>query len=424
MREKQSICLLNDSFPPQIDGVSNTILNYARQIEATGSKSIVVTPSHPQADDEKYPFPIVRYPSVTFRKMDGYMAGIPFSPEVAKEVSAQAPALLHTHCPIMSTFMARELRQIVDAPIVLTYHTKFDVDISNIVKSRHLQNACKKALVANINACDEVWAVSQGAGENLRSLGYEGDYIVMPNGVDLPRGKVSDEQSAAVVNGCDLPAGVPVYLFVGRMMWYKGIRIILDALRGLHQQEKRFRMVFIGDGDDREEIEQYAETCGIKDACIFTGAIRDREALRAWYCRADLFLFPSSYDTNGLVVREAAACGLASVLIENSCAAEGVTDGRNGFLIPESADNLCQRLVSLHGDFDATRTVGRYASEELYISWESAVQTAMDRYAVVMERYQSGYYPRRIRPMEGFMKLNGELMECLASLSTKRRMKE
>ena len=423
MQNKQTICLLNDSFPPQIDGVSNTILNYARHIENSGEKSIVVTPSHPQAEDNKYSFPVVRYPSVNFRMMDGYMAGIPFSPEAAKSVSECAPALLHTHCPIMSTFMARELRQIVDAPIVLTYHTKFDIDISNIIKSRRLQNACKKVLVANINACDEVWAVSEGAGENLRALGYEGDYLVMPNGVDFPCGRVSDDQISAVTEGYDLPENVPVYLFVGRMMWYKGIRIILDALRGLREQDKDFRMVLIGDGDDRDEIEAYAETCGIKKNCIFTRAIRDRNTLRAWYCRANLFLFPSSYDTNGLVVREAAACDLASVLIEGSCAAEGVTNDRNGFLIQENADSLCQRLSVLHGDFDKLRAVGKCAGEELYISWETAVKKAMERYQVVIDRYKSGYYSCRIRPMEGVMKLNGELMDSLASLSNKRKSK-
>ena len=63
----------------------------------------------------------------------------------------------------MSTLMARELRQLTDAPLVLTYHTKYDVDIENAIHSKVLQSSSKKALLANINACDEVWTVSQGA---------------------------------------------------------------------------------------------------------------------------------------------------------------------------------------------------------------------------------------------------------------------
>ncbi|MDO4749412.1 MAG: glycosyltransferase, partial [Eubacteriales bacterium] len=369
MNQEHTICLLNDSFPPQIDGVSNATLNYAREITRSGSGVIVAAPAYPHAEDGKYSFPIVRYPSVNFRKMDEYMAGIPFSLEVAGSVAKLKPALLHTHCPIMSTFMARELRQILNSPVVLTYHTKFDVDISNLIRSRRLQNACKKALAANISACDEVWAVSRGAGENLRELGYKGDFVVMPNGVDLPRGRVSESGIGAATDGYDLPFDVPVYLFVGRMMWYKGIRIILDALTQMKKQGKDFRMVFVGEGDDRKEIKAYAEACGVRDVCIFTGAVRDREVLRAWYCRAELFLFPSTFDTNGLVVREAAACSLASVLIKGSCAAEGIEDARNGFLIEENAESLSRCLCALQENRELPRVVGKRAAEELYISW-------------------------------------------------------
>ena len=81
----------------------------------------------------------------------------------------------------------------VDAPLVLTYHTKYDVDIAKAVRGKLLQESAIRALMQNIASCDEVWVVSRGAGENLRSLGYEGDYIVMENGVDVPRGRVSDE---------------------------------------------------------------------------------------------------------------------------------------------------------------------------------------------------------------------------------------
>ena len=77
------------------------------------------------------------------QKFEGYPAGVPFSPEVARNVTDRNIVLLHTHCPVMSTFMARQLRQITNAPIVFTYHTKFDVDIEHIVKSKPIQHAAK-----------------------------------------------------------------------------------------------------------------------------------------------------------------------------------------------------------------------------------------------------------------------------------------
>ena len=394
MADNFNICLINDSFPPEIDGVVNAVLNYADIITRAYGRCTVVTPDNPEADDSGYPFPVLRYPSVDLTKLVGYYAGFPFSPEVQKKLVAERFDLIHTHCPITSTMLARSLRDRIDAPVVLTYHTKFDIDIANAVSNKLLQEEAKRLLVQNIAACDEVWTVSRGAGENLRSLGFEGDYIVMPNGVDFPRGRVEQSLIDEVTAPFDLPQGVPVFLFVGRMMWYKGIRIILDALKTLRDAGQDFRMVFVGGGGDREEIVAYTEALALTDRVFFAEPIHDRTRIRAWYCRADLFLFPSTFDTNGLVVHEAAACALASVLIAGSCAAEDTVDGVSGFLIEENAASMAAKLLELCRTPEIFKSVGEGAQRDLYISWDEAVQRAAARYAVVIENYRAGKYPR------------------------------
>lgn len=424
MSERSSVCLLNDSFPPLIDGVANTVVSYSRWLPEQGFDPVVVTPAYPGADDSGFPYPVIRYPSIDLRNWMGYLAGVPFSPQLLRQLEGRTVSVLHTHCPIASTLLARQLRAVLDAPLILTYHTKFDIDIASILRSKALQEGSKRALVENINACDEVWAVSQGAGENLRNMGYQGDYVVMPNGVDIPLGRVSEEQCQAVCQGYDLPKDVPVFLFVGRIRWYKGLKIILDALGMLKAAGKDFRMVFIGDGTDRAEVESTTEEMGLSPLCFFTGAISDREALRAWYCRSDLFLFPSTFDTNGLVVREAAACSLASVLVAGSCAAEGVTHGRNGFLIEENAASLFALLESLMGREEEMRQVGVNAGAELYLSWADAVKLAAARYEVVIDRYRSGRYPPNRKPMDHVLGHSGELMEDLAKAQDRLREME
>ena len=394
MSENLNICLINDSFPPEIDGVANAVTNYADIITRGHGRATVVTPDNPAADDSVFSFPVLRYPSVDLTKLVGYYAGFPFSPEVQKKLAAEKFDLIHSHCPITSTMLARSLRDRIHVPVVMTYHTKFDIDIANAVSSRLLQEEAKKILVENISACDEIWTVSRGAGENLRSLGYAGDYIVMPNGVDFPKGRVEDSLIEEVTAGYDLPDGVPVFLFVGRMMWYKGIRIILDALKMLRETGQVFRMVFVGGGGDKKEIVAYCEELGLSDAVFFAEPIHDRNRIRAWYCRADLFLFPSTFDTNGLVVREAAACSLASVLIAGSCAAEDVEDGVNGFLIEENAGSMAAKLLELCARPDTVKAVGENALRDLYISWEDAVANACRRYDAVIDNYRAGKYPK------------------------------
>ena len=255
--DKHTICLLNDSFPPIIDGVANAVVNYAENIEKHHGHAVVVTPAVPGADDSGFPFPVVRYPSIDTRRLVGYVAGYPFSPETALRV-----------------------------------------------------------------------------------------------------------------------------------------------------REK--------------EVRAEVETLRLSDRCFFTGSIADRETLRAWYSRADLFLFPSTFDTNGLVVREAAASGCPSVLIAGSCAAEGVTDGRNGFLIEENAVSLCAKLTALCADREAMRRVGENAMRELYLSWEDAVARANERYAVVLDRYRSGKYPKHKRFSDEFFNTQGDLMEAMSRVAEMR----
>ena len=394
-RENLSVCLLNDSFPPQIDGVANAVLNYARIIQSGPGSAVVGVPDYPGTVDS-YPFPVVRYPSFDTTRLVGYRAGYPFSPRAMDALAAFHPDIIHSHCPVMSTVMARALRERLDIPVVFTYHTKFDIDIRRALYGHLLQQTAIRRLVDNISACDEVWVVSRGAGENLRSLGYQGDYIVMENGVDFPRGPADPERCEALRRELSLPPDVPVYLFVGRMMWYKGIRIILEALAALRRRGRAFRMLLVGDGMERREMEQLTRELRLDDICLFTGAVRDREKLRAYFSLSDLFLFPSTFDTNGIVVREAAACGTASVLVRGSCAAEDVTEDVNALLIEENAASLAALLERVGADRPALRALGQRALEQLYLSWEDSVARAYARYGTVLDHYRRGLSGRSV----------------------------
>ena len=380
-----NVCLLNDSFPPVIDGVANVVMNYARIMQEQGLADVTVaTPGYPGVDYSGYPYKVVPYQSFnTARFANGYRAGNPFDFSELDELVASKPDIIHSHCPMASTVMARLIRARTGAPLIITYHTKFDIDIARTLKNKTLRDKAIKAMVNNMEACNETWVVSEGAGENLRSLGYTGDYIVMSNGVDFAKGRVDGDIVAEVTKDYDLPEGIPVFLFVGRMLTYKGLPLILDALAMLEKQDFDYRMVFIGGGADAQAMREKAEELGLKH-CIFTGPISDRQVLRAWNTRADLFLFPSTYDTNGIVVREAAACGLASVLIQGSCAAEGITHGKNGYLIEETAESMASLLLEVGNKLDVLDKVGLCAMEEIYISWDDSVRAAYERYQTIL----------------------------------------
>lgn len=414
------ICLLNDSFPPVIDGVANTVLNYATLLTSEEKASVIVaTPRYPGVNYAEYPFRVLPYKSFDIGgAVEGYRAGNPLAVRTVSGMMEFHPDVIHTHCPVISTMLARQVQHETDAPLIFTYHTKFDLDIERAVRSRFLQKGGIRFLIENISACDEVWAVSKGAGENLKSLGYTGEYIVMENGVDFPKGRVEKSRVDQVTAGYDLPEGVPVFLFVGRLLDYKGLPLIVDALQLLAEKEIPFRMVWIGGGADAEALQQRVKEAGLSDRAFFTGPIQDREELRAWNTRADLFLFPSTYDTNGIVVREAAACALASVLIRDSSAAEGISDGKNGFLIDHNAEAMAALLERLCAHPEKMREAGKHAMEEIYVSWSDSVKHAYERYQVVTENKKAGRYKEHRAVFS--KKLLGATAEALSATSDVR----
>ncbi len=372
-------------------------MNYARIIqEREDSEVVVATPRYPDADYTGYPYRVLDYPSIdTSRLVNGYRTGYSLSVKEINEIAEFGPDIIHTHCPAASTLMARILQYETGAPVVFTYHTKFDVDIERAVGEGFLKKETIRAMISNISACDEVWVVSEGAGLNLRSLGYEGEYHVMTNGVDFPCGMSAPEEVRAAVAGYDLPENVPMFMFVGRLMNYKGLPLIMDAMKILDEGGMDFRMVFVGGGADADGLKEKAEEYGIQTKVLFTGPVHDREVLRAINTRADLFLFPSTYDTNGIVVREAAACGLASVLIKDSCAAEGITHARNGYLIDETPEAMAALLNEVCRDMERVHQVGENAMKEIYRSWEDSVSRAYERYEIIRNLVADGTIRRR-----------------------------
>ncbi len=382
--EPLTIGLFNDSFPPTIDGVANVTVNYAEIIDRDFGRAVVATPFYPDVTDN-YAFEVVRYPSANIPNQMGYRAGYPFDPVVLSDLEEKKIDLIHTHCPLISTILARMLRRRTGAPIVFTYHTKFDIDIENLTASDALRKISIKFLLQNIEACDEVWVVSAGAGENLRSIGYAGEYIVMENGTDFERGRAPQDAVDALRAQHNIQPDETVFLFVGRMMWYKGVKLSLDGLAQAKARGAKFKFLLVGEGPDRAEIEAYIAQIGLGDDCVTTGAIQDRALLCAYFTLANLFLFPSTFDTNGIVVREAAACECPSLLIRGSCAAEGITDGDTGILIDESPDAMRDAVLAACADHARLTEIGRNAADKIYISWEDAVRKAYERYAVVIE---------------------------------------
>ena len=383
-----NVALITDSFPPMIDGVSRSALGYAKALHEGGyGKSIVVAPLMPHVDYH-YPFPVYGFRSVKLPFGD-YRAGHPFMPILLKQMREMQIDIIHAHSPFISMSLACQLRRKLDVPVVFTQHTKWDYDFEAVIPTKLLRTRVERYVYWSMKKADELWAVSRGAGEHLQERGYVGDFIVMPNGTDFPQVERVPELRAQIDSRYNLPEGVPVFLFVGRMMWYKNISLILNTLEILKDSGFDFRMLFVGDGENLGDIKEMTSSKGLDDFVHFVGRVNDRRELMSFYERADLFMLLSVYDNAPLVVIEAAACSTPSIVLHGSATSEVVDDGVNGFHVSEeSAEEAAELIKTIFSDRERLAEVSKAASEQVYMPWEKLIVRIVERYQHVIDEYK------------------------------------
>ena len=172
------------------------------------------------------------------------------------------------------------------------------------------------------------------------------------------------------------------------MAMYKNLKLICDALKILKDKDVDFKMLFVGGGFDYDELVKYATDVGIKDKCIFTGNVKDKQLLQAYYLRGDLLLFPSTFDMASIVQVEASAHKTPAVVVENSCSAEQIIDGENGFICKESAESYAEKLEFLSSNPELVKTVGENAYKTLYRTWDDLGEEVRQAYKEVIQEYK------------------------------------
>lgn len=216
-----------------------------------------------------------------------------------------------------------------------------------------------------------VVANSQG----LRALGAAFEtkvpIAVIPNGVDVEQFTVSERDWQ--------PARL---LFVGRVVFQKGLDVLLEALSGL--KELAWDLTIVGDGPRRADLEAQAEHLGIAERITFAGW-KNGPALAAAYAQANLFAYASRHEGMPNALLEAMASGLPAVATHIAGNEELVAEGETGLLVPsEDPAALRAALVQLIADPALRQRYGAEARKRVQTrySW----QTVASQYAALLDQ--------------------------------------
>ena len=119
MNDKLKIAIGTDAFPPTTDGISNVAQSYAEKINQGLGEAVIVTPKNPNQQDYKYPYEIFRYKSWWIPTKEGYSVGWPFKPELHQAIIDRHFDLLHSHCPLATSYYFKRVAQLHPIPTVL-----------------------------------------------------------------------------------------------------------------------------------------------------------------------------------------------------------------------------------------------------------------------------------------------------------------
>ena len=157
----------------------------------------------------------------------------------------------------------------------------------------------------------------------------------------------------------------------------------------LHQKGIPFKMFYVGKGNASAELMHAIKRYGMQDCVEWIGQLSDRATLQKYYAAADLFLFPSLYDTLGLVVREAAAHHTPSILLADSTAAKGINHAVEGFIAPQTTPaDFAQTLQNCLSQPSLIKAVGQTAAHSLGLTWNQVIPEVIDRYKSLIIRKQ------------------------------------
>jgi glycosyltransferase involved in cell wall biosynthesis len=365
--------LFTNNYLPFRGGVATAVETLRQGLEALGHRTWIFAPAaHPPQADPPYVF---RYPSIPAPTYPGFSLPLPVSRRLGRIARALDLDVVHVHHPFLLGLTGRRLARRQGRPLVFTYHTRYEkyahyVPLPpRLVRSLAVRLACRFA-----DSADLVVAPSEHVADTLRRRGVTAPVAVIPTGVDLDLFSPASRERARRRLG--LPADGLICLYTGRLDREKSLERVLDAFESVAAAVSTATLHLVGKGSHSQALEGRAAAGRAGRRIVFHGGLA-REALPDYYRAADLFLFASETETQGLVLAEAHACGLPAVAVRASGVDEVVTDGETGILTKAETGEMADAAIGLLLDVGRRASMGQAARRLVEARFAAPRQTAV-----------------------------------------------
>ncbi len=333
------IAFFTDSFFPRVDGVTTYIGVITRALLALGHEVMIVAPRWKDADSKKVGAfvpgaKIVLVPGVKVFFYPDLKLGTP-TPKSFEQVRKFKPNVIHFHTPGFMGFEATLLARLLKVPLITTFHTYYMepeglmvVGLKeNSMMSKVLQESLWKISEKVHQPCDAVIAPTKYVGKDLKSRWKKINIQVIPGVVEL-ESFANHQHRDELRKKYGLSDNEMVFLSSGRLSVEKHYDLLIAAFSMILVKYPNARLVFMGDGSAKAGLQYIAKVMGIENKVLFIGGIPYKElSAKNYYSMADIFVTPSTWETQGLSVVEAMASGLPVVAFNYRAMPEVIGDG-------------------------------------------------------------------------------------------------
>jgi len=332
------IGMVTACYKPVINGVTQMVVLYKKQLEALGHEVFIFTLGEPDpaGEDEN----VIRSPAMAVGN-EGYYAAMRYT-TAAQKLLAQMD-IIHCHHLFMSVDLAHRYGR---CPIVYTNHTRYDLYTGNFIPiAQQTGDAIMRQVWPEYtDLADVVITPSASVRDVMLGFGVRRPIEVIENGVDLR--PFINPIAPQTKTGLGIPETAVLLIYVGRLAVEKNMETLLRQTAVAHDIAPDIHLLIIGDGRARADLQSLAVELGMDGYTHFLGPIPYAE-ISNHLAAADMFVTASVTEVHPLTIIEAMAAGLPIAATASPGIKDIVDAGATGFLAADPATGLAAAIVGL-----------------------------------------------------------------------------
>ncbi len=341
------IAIFTNNYLPNPYGVAVSVETFREELEKRGHTVYIFAPEWKGYED-KNPN-IFRYPSIDIKFKFRFPLPLPYSWRISKILKNLEIDIIHAQHPNLLGLTAKHWSGKKKIPLVFTWHTLYNhyTNFVPFLPKKWLEKKVVAQAVKYANQANAVIAPTDSIIAMLRKWGVKQQIFSIATGIKET--DFSGVNGKAVRQKYQITDDEIVLLLISRLTEEKNIEFVFRALKDILARNKKIKFLVAGNGYLLPKLKNFCEENSISKQVIFSGLI-SRLEIKNYYACADIFVYASKSETQGIIPLEAMYSKLPIVAIFSTGISSLMLDRGNGFLVRDNEDDFAQAVMKLVED--------------------------------------------------------------------------